>query len=257
MGAFAVVPYLFGRAVGASRTDSERNARRADEAIREREAARAAAVADERLRIARELHDVISHSVSLMGIQAGAARKVLPPGLGEVEISLRSIEAVGRQTLDEMRRLLGVMREGTGGPAERGPQPGLLALDQLAAQTEAAGVPVSMTVDVGDAELAPGLDLAAYRIVQEALTNVRRHAPGHPAEVSLRRRGDVLEIRVSNPLPADASPAGAGHGLIGMQERAALYDGSLSAGPEGGRFVVRSALPVGVPSAPALAPAEG
>ena len=257
IAAFAVVPYLFGRAVGASRKDSEHHARRADQAVRDREAAREQAVADERLRIARELHDVISHSVSLMGVQAGAARKVLPDGLDDIEATLLSIEMVGRETLDEMRRLLGIMREGTVGAGDRAPQPGIAGIEELVARTRAAGVAVSLSVEGELDDVSPGLDLVAYRIVQEALTNVRRHAPGAAAALRLARRRGELRIEVSNDVPAGAADGPDGHGIIGMRERAALYDGSFTAGVEGGRFVVRCALPIDPVRTAGLAPVEG
>lgn len=228
IAAVAVAPYLFGRAVGLSRRDAEDRAQRA--------------VAEERLRIARELHDVISHSVSLMGIQAGAARTVLPPGHDEIETTLRSIEETGRETLDEMRRLLGVMR--TGDQAERLPQPGLGAIADLVERTRASGVPVTLALAEPGGEVAAGLELVAYRIVQEALTNVRRHAPGAPAEVHVTRAPGALEIDVSSPLPAGARPGREGNGIIGMRERVALYDGTFAAGPRDGRFVVHARLPL-------------
>jgi signal transduction histidine kinase len=258
VSAVVLAPYLFGRAVGASRKESEHHARRADRAIEEREASQTRAVADERLRIARELHDVISHSVSLMGVQAGAARTVLPAGLDDVEEMLRSIEGLGRDTLDEMRRLLGVMREGTAGEGDLAPQPGIAAIDELAARSRAAGVPVSLTIDPTVGGLSPGVDLIAYRIVQESLTNVRRHAPGATASVRIERRHGTLEVEVSNPtsLQVTGSPE-AGHGIIGMRERAALYDASFSAGFEGRRFVVRSAIPIDASRGLGLAVVEG
>ncbi|MGE0027286.1 MAG: sensor histidine kinase [Thermoleophilia bacterium] len=232
IGAFAVAPYLFGRAVGASRRDSERNARRA--------------VAEERLRIARELHDVISHSVSLMGIQAGAARTVLPSGLDDVEVTLRSIESTARETLDEMRRLLGVMREGDEDGAARAPQPGVGAIQDLVARTRESGVPVRLTRDGEMGDVPPGPELVAFRIVQEALTNVRRHAPGSGAEVRVSRLPAALVIDVGNDLPSGAAgrPRADGHGIIGMRERVALYDGEFAAGPRDGRFVVSATLPL-------------
>ena len=246
VAAFAVVPYLFGRAVGASRTDSERQALRADRAVREREAARAQAVADERLRIARELHDVISHSVSLMGVQAGAARKVLPAGLDDVEAMLRSIEGAGRDTLDEMRRLLGVMREGTAGEGERAPQPGIAALDELVARTRAAGVPVALEIDDRIGVLSPG---RRPRRVPDRPGVADQRAPprpggggagaGGPPRRPPRDRG--LERPAAGRRRPRPSPA---TGSWACGERAALYDGTFSAGVEAGRFVVRAALPV-------------
>jgi signal transduction histidine kinase len=245
LGLFLLVPFLVGRAMGASRRE-----RRAADA----RAARARA--DERARIARELHDVIAHSVSVMGLQAGAARKVLPAGLGEIEATLRAIEDTGRATLLELRRMLGMMRAAGEPVAGLAPQPSLAHLDELVAGARDAGAAVTLEARSGVDDLSPGVDLAAYRIVQEALTNARRHAPGAPVRVRAVAAGSALEIEVANDAvrgPADGDTPATGHGIIGMRERAGLYGGTLRGGfEEGEGFVVRAVLPLERAATPAL-----
>lgn len=242
---FAVAPFAFGRAIAVSqRGRLEAEAATAELAVASAKL-REVAVQDERERIARELHDVIAHSVSLMGLQAGAARKVLAPGNDAVEASLRSIEETGRDTLGELRRMLGVMRD-AGEAGELAPQPGLAALPELIDQLRASGVAVEMTLGDGLTALSPGVDLAAYRIAQEALTNSVRHAPGKQIDVSAFARAERIELRI---LTRGASPEAGeksepGHGVVGMRERATLYGGSLSAGfVEGEGYVVSAELP--------------
>lgn len=242
---FAVAPFAFGRAIAVS----QRGRLEAEIATAELAVAsaklREVAVQDERERIARELHDVIAHSVSLMGLQAGAARKVLAPGNDAVEASLRSIEETGRDTLGELRRMLGVMRD-AGEAGELAPQPGLAALPELIDQLRASGVAVELKLGDGLTALSPGVDLAAYRIAQEALTNSVRHAPGKQIDVSALARAGRIELQI---LTRDANAetgekSEPGHGVVGMRERATLYGGSLSAGfVEGEGYVVAAELP--------------
>ena len=221
----------------------------------EREEAARAAVAEERRRIARDLHDVVAHSVSVMTVQAGAARLLLAEEPARAREPLLSVEATGRQALTELRRLLGLLRSEEGERA-LGPRPGLAALPELLAQTRTAGLPVELSVE-GEPprSVAPGVELAAYRIVQEALTNARKHAGAARASVAVRYGNGALELVVANdgaPVVRDGRPRG--HGLVGMRERAALYGGTLEAGPraEGG-FVVRARLPLEADE-PAFAP---
>jgi signal transduction histidine kinase len=229
----------------------ERRGRRADElearAARleqEREERDRAAAAAERLRIARELHDVVAHSVSVMTVQAGAARVVLDAQPGRVRESLQAVEETGRQALAELRRLLGVLRLEEGEPA-LAPQPGLADLDALLAQARGAGLPVQRTIEGEPAALPPGVDLAAYRIVQEALTNARRHAAAAQARVAVRYGQGIVELEITNE-GRRAIPGEGGHGLVGMRERAALYGGELEAGPRpDGGYAVRARLPIG------------
>jgi signal transduction histidine kinase len=207
-----------------------------------------AAVAGERARIARELHDVVAHSVSVMVVQAGAAEEVLGADPARAREPLRSVQDTGRQALVELRRLLGVLRTDDG-EAALAPQPGLDQVGALAAQVRDAGVAVELSVD-GDRDGIPaGVDLAAYRIVQEALTNVLKHASASHAVVRVGYRPDAIELEVLDdghgPLGVGNGGTGTGQGLIGMRERASLYGGALEARPQaGGGFAVRARLPV-------------
>ena len=200
------------------------------------------ATAEEQARIARELHDVIAHSVSVMVVQAAAAGDVFDSNPARAREALASIESTGRAALAELRRLLGIVRDAD---AAYAPQPGLAGLDELAEHVRAAGVEVDVRVEGASAPLAAGLDLAAYRIVQEALTNTLKHARATRATVTVRHRGAHVDLEVVDDGVAGGSGDGTGHGIIGMRERASLYGGELRAGPrrEGG-FAVLVTLPV-------------
>lgn len=207
-----------------------------------------AAVDAERRRIAAEMHDVVAHAVSLMTMQVGAARMQLEADGREVPPQLWAAEETGRRAVGELRRALGVMR----GAAEAGalePVPGLQSLTALVRRFDDAGVPVSL--DVGDTgELPDSLELAAYRIVQEALTNVVKHAGKVPTAVAVRMVGDALVVDVRSAPGRTVPSATVGHGLAGMRERVAMYDGTLEAGPTAdGGFVVAARIPVPTPSA--------
>jgi signal transduction histidine kinase len=214
---------------------------------RERDAqARVAAVA-ERARIARELHDVIAHNVSVMVVQADGASYTLGTDPVRAKEALAAISATGRQALAEMRRLLGVLRredEGTG--SQRAPQPGIGELGELLDQARMAGLPVSFSVEGVPQPLPGGAALTAYRIVQESLTNTRKHAgPVASASVVLRYSTDALVLAISDDGQGAAAPDGAGHGLTGMRERVAVYGGSVAAGPRArGGFEVVATLPL-------------
>jgi signal transduction histidine kinase len=217
---------------------------RAERAERERETAARAAVAEERARIARELHDVVAHSVSVMTLQTGAVRRLLRADQAREREALDAVERTGREALVELRRLLGVLR-GPDEQAELAPQPGLSELQALVTRTEAAGLPVELRIEGEAAQLPAGIDLSAYRIVQEALTNSLKHAGAARAEVAVRYRPDAIHIEVSDDGRGPARGNGNGQGLVGMRERASLYGGELSAGArEGGGFVVRARLPL-------------
>ena len=216
-------------------------AARADRAEREREERAASAVAEERTRIARELHDVVAHSISVVAVQTQAVRRRLDPSLTREIADLQAVETTARQAMAEMRRLFGVLRADTDRPALE-PQPGLDQLDRLVADARAAGAPVDVAVEGERVALPPGLDLAAYRIVQEALTNARRHAPGSAVRICLRWSGGGLEVTVENAGRVAPVTAG-GYGLIGMRERVALYGGALEAGPTPDGFAVHASLP--------------
>lgn len=203
------------------------------------------AACGERARIARELHDVIAHSVSVMVIQAGAARMVMDREAEQAETSLRAVERAGREALAEMRRLLGVV-DGEQDLRALAPQPGLADLGELLSRTRASGLATDLLVDGEPAAVSPALDLCAYRIVQEALTNAIKHAGPASAEVRLRWAEDALELEISDDGrgPAARDDCG-GHGIAGMGERAALHGGSIYAGASaGGGFTVRARLPL-------------
>ncbi len=247
---FGVV-WMSGETVRARRAYAAELEERAAylEADRERRAERA--VAAERERIARELHDVVAHEVSVMVVQAGAARRVLADHPDQAAQSLGAIEASGRQALDELRRLLGVLRDDAREDG-RAPQPGLARLDVLVGQMAEAGLEVAVAVEGEPRELPAGLDLNAYRIVQEALTNSLKHAgPDARAAVTVRFEPSQLGIEVADDGRGTAGSLRAiatanGHGLVGMQERAALFGGRVQAGPRpGGGFRVVATLPVG------------
>jgi signal transduction histidine kinase len=201
-----------------------------------------AAVAVERGRIARELHDVIAHNVSMIVVQAAAAARVLRGDEPDVRAALDAIETTGRETVDEMRRMLGVVRA----PDDAGalaPQPTLCDVERLVASVREAGLPVDLRIEGEPVALPPGVDLSAFRIVQEALTNALKHAGDAHATVTLRYTGSTVEVEVVDDGDGSDGP-GTGHGLIGMRERVALWGGELEARrrDEGG-FIVRATLP--------------
>lgn len=236
---------LSGLAIRAARSRAHESQQRAEALERSQEAATRLAVARERSRIARELHDVVSHHVSVMTIQAGAAGKVLDADPGLARGALAAIESSGRETMAELRHLLGVLSPAgdSGEPLE--PQPGLAQVGALAEQVRRAGQPVTLTCP--PVPLPHGLDLAAYRVVQEALTNALRHAPGAATTVAVTPGPGPLLIEVTNDAPPPgARPAGpgAGTGLLGLRERLALYGGTLETGPRpDGGFRLRARIP--------------
>jgi signal transduction histidine kinase len=201
-----------------------------------------AAVAVERGRIARELHDVIGHNVSMMVVQAGAAARVLEGDQSNVRNALTAIEQTGRQTVDEMRRLIGIVRRDDG--LALSPQPTLRDVEQLIANVREAGLHVELRVEGAPIELPSGVDLSAYRIVQEALTNTLKHAGPANATVTVRYEIGAVEVEVRDD--GASTEQGTGNGLIGMRERVALWGGELEAGRSGERgFAVRARLPLG------------
>ncbi|GAA1766076.1 histidine kinase [Agromyces humatus] len=203
----------------------------------------AAAITDERARIARELHDVLAHSVSVMVVQAGAAAQAVDDDPAFVRRALESIRATGAESLDEVRRVVNMLRD-SGEEAGLVPQPGVGGLDDLVAAARATGLQVTSEV-TGDADRLPaGLSLAVFRIVQESLTNVRKHARADAVQVSVNCEPHQVEVRVVDDGAAQASsPGSPGHGLIGMRERAALYGGTLEAARVADGFAVRAVLP--------------
>jgi len=221
---------------------------RAERLERERETEARAAVAEERARIAREMHDVVAHSLSVMVVQAEAAEAMIDTDPQRARRPLSAVQQTGRSALGELRRMLGVLREmAEEGPA-LAPQPGLAGLDALVEQVREAGLPVTLRVEGEPRPLPPGIDLSAYRIVQEGLTNALKHAGPARAEVVLSYGDDELALRVSDDGRGhDPDTDGAGHGLVGMRERVALYGGTLDAGPApGGGYALAARLPLEV-----------
>jgi signal transduction histidine kinase len=215
---------------------------RVELAERERELAAREAVVEERARIARELHDVIAHNVSMMVVQAGAERRVLDGANGSTHEVLQTIEQIGRGALTEMRRLVGMLRADGDDPLA--PQPGLEDVATLVGQVREAGLPVELTVEGERRALPAGIELSAYRIVQEALTNALKHASDAHAQVSIRYGADSLELEILDDGRGGAA-LGNGHGLVGMRERVALYGGRFDASRRpGGGFAVRAKLPI-------------
>jgi signal transduction histidine kinase len=227
----------------ATARHSER-ARRAEQRVLEAEEEARRAVDDERGRITRELHDVLAHSVSVMTVQASAVRRLLTPEQEREREALMTVEETGRQALAEMRRLLGIMRTEAEPPA-LAPQPGLGTLPELVEQVRQSGLPVELTVEGTPVKLPAGVDLSAYRIVQEALTNTLKHAGPAHAWVAVRYAGEDVEIEVANDGNSQNAGDGGGHGLVGMRERVALCGGELESGPRpGGGFKISARLPV-------------
>ncbi|MFI6403303.1 sensor histidine kinase [Streptomyces sp. NPDC050548] len=205
------------------------------------------AVEEERARIAAELHDVVTHNVSVMVIQAGAARKVMDVAPERSKQALLAVEAGGRAAMAELRHVMGLLAAPDTGRADSlEPQPGLGQLDALIERVRAAGTPVGVAVSLPPDPLPPGVDLAAYRVVQEALTNTIKHAPGADASVTVGYTGDVLEVEIADTGAARDAPRadGNGRGLIGLRERLAVYGGELTAGPTlAGGYRVKARVP--------------
>jgi signal transduction histidine kinase len=218
--------------------------RRAQIAERERDVAAREAVVEERARIARELHDVIAHHVSMIVLQAGAERRVLSGENASTREVLETVEQSGRSALTEMRRLLGMLRGDANEPLA--PQPGLGDVPTLVGQLRDAGLPVELSIDGERRELPVGIELSAYRIVQEALTNTLKHAGDARATVHVRYGPDSLELEIADDGSGGSKgTSGGGHGLVGMRERVALYGGRFDASrrPSGG-FAIRVVLPI-------------
>jgi signal transduction histidine kinase len=217
---------------------------RAAQAERERDAVARVAVAEERVRIARELHDVVAHAVSVMVLQVGAIRHKLPDPQAEDRDALRSVEQVGRTALNEMRRLLAAMRDEEDG-LELSPQPGLDGLDALLEDIGRAGLPVRLHVEGDPVPLPRAIDLSAYRIVQEGLTNALKHARAKTADVTVCYRPDELQLDIRDDGRGSSTSNGRGHGLLGVRERVKIYGGNMTAGtaPQGG-FVLSTHLPL-------------
>lgn len=244
-----LISWVIGDSVRYRRAYYANLEERAARLERERDTQAQMAAAAERARIARELHDVVAHNVSVMVVQADGAAYALDTEPGRAREALATIAATGRQALTEMRVLLGVLRR-PGEPADDQPSrlapvPGLDQIDELIEQTRVAGLPVLVSVEGEPARLPRGIALAAYRIIQESLTNVRKHAgPGALVTVRIRYTAEALELVISDDGMGAAAPSdGAGHGLTGMRERAAMYGGAVEARPRpGGGFQVLAKL---------------
>jgi signal transduction histidine kinase len=238
------ISWVAGLAVRERTLHAEVAETRATQAERERDAATRVAVAEERARIARELHDIVAHAVSVMVLQVGAVRHQLPDAMAENRDALTGVEQAGRAALAEMRRLLSVMRR-DGDGVELAPQPGLDGLDSLVKEIGRAGLPVELHIDGEPAPLPPGIDLSAYRIVQEGLTNALKHARATHAQVTVRYAPDEIGIEVRDDGAGATTSDGHGHGLIGIRERVRLYGGEMTAGTTNGSgFTLRTRLPL-------------
>jgi len=240
----ALLCFLFGRAVYNHRAFTEALRVRAQAAEENQHWIAEQAVADERRRIARELHDVVAHHVSVMGVLATGARRVLRRDPDAADEALATIEETGRTTLREMRRLLTVLRTEAEPAAELTPQPGLTGITQLVDQLREAGLPVTLTVTGDPGAIDPGIALTLYRIVQEALTNTLKHAGDAVAKVHLAFADGHLTLDISDTGRGPRPDNRLGHGLLGMRERVALYGGTLRTGPRaGGGFRVSARIP--------------
>ncbi len=226
----------------ASRSRRQRHARPGPSAsARQRHAI---AVAEERTRIARELHDIVAHAMSVMMLQVGAVRHKLPQALDEDRDALWAVERAGRTALTEMRRLLGAMRQ-DGQALELTPQPGLDRLDSLVEEVGRAGLPVRLHLDGDRFPLPRGIDLSAYRIIQEGLTNTLKHAHASHADVTVRYGSNELQIDIRDDGRGATSNNGLGHGLVGIRERVKIYGGEMTTGTaNGGGFVLSTRLPI-------------
>jgi signal transduction histidine kinase len=229
-------PWFAGRAIRQRRLN--------DRQLEQEKARAAAAIVEQRARIARELHDVVAHSISVIVLQARGGRRVLESEPADARDAFVVIERTGQQALDEMRRLLGMLRTSDDAIA-LDPQPSLQQLGTLVEQVQAAGLPVQLTVEGEPRDLPPGLDLSAFRIVQEALTNSLKYAGPARARVLLRYRADDLELEIEDDGPGTGAGSGSGYGLVGMRERVSVYGGELQAGRRpGGGYALRVRLPL-------------
>ncbi len=240
-----LIAWLAGRVLRDRGRQADAAEERAARAEHERATGARIAIAEERARIAREMHDIVAHAVSVMVLQVGAVRHGMPPALARETDTLREVEKTGRTALAEMRRLLGAMRE-DGDRAEMAPQPGLGRLDALCASVRRAGLPVDLHVEGDPHPLPPAIDLSAYRIVQEGLTNALKHAGASRADVAVRYGARELRIEVRDDgRGASGNDDGLGHGLVGIGERVKLYGGEMAAGTaNGGGFVLTTRLPL-------------
>ena len=240
--ALFVVPFLVGLALRQQRLRAEAMEQLAIQLEREREERARTAVAEERTRIARELHDEIAHAMSVIAVQADAAEGALARDPALVERPLLAIRETARGALADMRRVLGALRHGE--EPQLAPGPGLARLGSVLEQTRSAGVEVDLRIEGEPVPLPPSLDLAAYRVLQEGLTNVRKHAGASRVEVVLRYGRDTIGVEVTDDGNGAGAGGGTGHGLAGIRERVALLGGDFVAGPRARGFAVRVTLPL-------------
>jgi signal transduction histidine kinase len=241
---FFAIPWAIGFGLGRKRHEAEVAQERLERAERERAEQAQLAVADERSRIARELHDVVGHSVSVMTVQASAARRLLKPHQEKEREALLVVEQTGREALAEMRRMVGVLRRPEEAPA-LAPQPSLEHLDRLITHTRELGLPVELRVEGTPEPLPASVDLTAYRLVQEGLTNAIKHARAGQAEVVVRYGDGHVELTVTDNGSGDGGGDSGGHGLVGMRERVSIYGGQLEAGPlAAGGYRLHARIPV-------------
>ena len=246
--------WFVGDVVRGRRIEAQRRVEALEQTQREREARLAAAAVEERRHVARELHDVVAHAVSVMVIQAGAARQVVRTSPEQAEQSMLAIESVGRDAMTELRRFLGALSDDDEA-AGIAPQPGIEALPTLLDRVREAGLAASLQTDGAPRPVPASLDMTVYRIVQEALTNALRYAREAATLVHLSWEPDQLRVEILDDGPATASGEGSGRGLVGMHERASLIGGRLEAGPRiGGGYAVRAWLPLDPGVAVATAP---
>jgi signal transduction histidine kinase len=239
------VSWVVGYGLGEKFHEGDEARERAARLEREREEQARLVVAEERARIARELHDIVGHSVSVMTVQAAGVRSLLKADQEREREALMVIEQTGREALAEMRRLVGVLRRPEEAPA-LAPQPSLENVDRLVSQAREAGLPVELRVEGDRVQLPPGVDLTGYRLVQEGLTNAIKHARAEHAEVVVRYAGKWVELTVSDDGDGEGDGVKGGNGLVGMRERVSVYGGELEAGPlpQGG-YRLHATLPVG------------
>ena len=244
IGVWLSLAWALGTEVRRNRIQNEQLRVLAQQLADERDARAREAVSLERSRLARELHDVVAHNVSLMAVQAEGAGRVLEGDQPQVRAALAAIATTGRDTIDELRRLLGILRA-DGAEAELAPQPGLADLAPLLDRVRGSGLAVDLTVTGDPIALPAGAQLSAFRIVQEALTNTLKHADASHVAVDVRYSPGVVEVRVADNGHPAGPGAGTGQGLVGLRERVALYGGSLTAGRDTNGYTVRALLPIG------------
>jgi signal transduction histidine kinase len=238
------IPWLAGRAVGAYRRQSEEFGVLAQRLARERDARARLAMLDERARVARELHDSVAHAISVMVLQAGAAEQVLDSEPEQAREAMRAVQDVGREALDQLGTLVGLLEPSDVRPP-LAPRPGLADLERLLGAVRQAGLPVRLTTIGGPEPLPAALDGAAYRVIQEALTNAVKHAGAAPTTVTIRYAANGIHLDVVDAGTSSPPAPTRGHGLAGMRERVALHGGLLRAGPApaGSGFAVYAFLP--------------